>query len=359
MLIKSFRIIAVLVCTVCVPIGEAASQAKAPGVIVKKVASLDWSDVVEALGTLRANETVTLTATVTDTITSIHFDDGQRVTQGFVLAQMTDAEESALVTEASARVAEARRQFERVKSLPKSGAVSESLFDQRQREFRAAKAQLEAIESRLRDRLIVAPFAGVVGLRNISVGALVEPGDEIVTLTDDSIMKLDFGVPSVYLSKIETALPIEATSVAYPGRIFRGAVTSVDSRVDPVTRAIEVRATLPNPDRALKPGLLMEVKLEYHPRRVIIVPEEALVVSGNTHAVLRVETETNVVERRSVKVGSRRVGVVEITSGLEEGDVVITHGAIKARPGEKVEILGYQEQDQSISSLIESGAQSQ
>ncbi|MCI5065944.1 efflux RND transporter periplasmic adaptor subunit [bacterium] len=333
------------------------SQNKAPQVVVHKVEEQKWSDTVEALGTLIANETVQLTATVTDTITRIHFEDGQRVEAGFVLAEMTDQEESALVAEMTARVDEAKRQLTRLKTLPESGAVSESLFDQRTREYEAAAAQLNAMKSRLQDRLIVAPFDGVLGLRNISAGALVEPGTEIVTLTDDSVMKLDFSIPAIYLGLLRTEVPIEARTRAFPDRTFKGTVKSIDSRVDPITRSVIVRAILPNDfledgQAVLKPGLLMTVRLEYNERVALVVPEEALIPKGSSNTVFVVDENTLIAEKRDVVIGTRRRGHVEILSGVNEGEVVITHGTMNARTNEGVVISAYQRSDESSAQVL-------
>jgi membrane fusion protein (multidrug efflux system) len=158
---------------------------------------------IEALGTLRANESVGITSNVTETISVVHFDDGQRVAEGAMLVEMTSAEEHALLEEAQARVAEAQSQYDRVRSLVAQRSASESLLDERKRDLDTARAMLVALESRLADRVVKAPFDGVVGLRNISRGALVEPGDLITTLDDDSVMKLDFTVPSLYLASTE------------------------------------------------------------------------------------------------------------------------------------------------------------
>ena len=175
---------------------------------------------------------------------------------------------------------EASRQYQRVKSLANQGTAARSLLDERRRQWETARARLAAIESRLADRLVTAPFAGVVGLRNISPGALVEPGDPITTLDDDSTMKLDFAVPSIYLGSLQPGMAVVARARAYGDRPFRGEVSGVDSRVDPVTRSIVVRAVLPNPHRALKPGMLMEVELQMNPREALVIPEEALVPQG-------------------------------------------------------------------------------
>ena len=157
----------------------AADGAKPPPtpVIVAEASIKAFADRIEALGTLRANESVALTASVTETISALYFDDGARVSKGQVLVEMTSAEEHAQLEEGKALVEEARRQYHRVKSLETTGAAAKSLLDERSRELETARARLAVIESRLADRLIRAPFDGVIGLRTISVGALVEPGD--------------------------------------------------------------------------------------------------------------------------------------------------------------------------------------
>lgn len=198
---------------------------------------------------------------------------------------------------------------------------------------------MAAIESRLADRLVRAPFGGVVGLRNLSLGALVEPGDLITTLDDDRVMKLEFPVPSTYLGTLRPGLTIEAKARAYGDREFRGEVKSIDSRVDPVTRSILVRAVLPNPDRTLKPGVLMQVELLKNPRESVVIPETALVPLGQRQYVLIVDTvNDNSVERREVRLGARQPGKVEIVEGLAPGEKVITHGTLQVRSGQNVAI---------------------
>ena len=331
------------------------ATAAAPGVIVAAATETPWADRTEALGTLRANESVVVTANVTETISAIHFDDGQRVARGDVLVEMTSAEEKALLEEVRARVAEAERQFDRVKSLAASGSASVSLLDDRRRDLDTARASLVAVESRLKDRVVKAPFAGVVGLRNISLGALVEPGDVITTLDDDSVMKLDFAVPSVFLPSLAPGLGIEARAPALGERVFEGEIGTVDSRVDPVTRSVQVRALLPNPDRSLRPGLLMQVDLLRNPRRGLTIPEEALLHRGEEHFVLVLGEGAGgepVPERRAVQIGARRPGVVEIRGGLRAGDRVITHGADKVKPGEAVSILAVDDGSRTLAEML-------
>ena len=335
--------------------GGAWAQPSAPGVILSEARVAEVADRVEALGTLRANESVTITASVTETLSAIHFEDGQQVAAGEVLVEMTSREQHARLEEAQARLAEAEQQYQRVKSLEATGSASASLLDERRRDLRAARATLAAIESQLADRLIKAPFAGVVGLRNISLGALVEPGDVITTLDDDRSMKLDFPVPSLFLPSLRPGLAIEARSPALGDRGFNGEVSSIASRVDPVTRTVQVRARIENPERELRPGLLMQVELLRDPRKAVLVPEAAILQRGAEHAVLVVEEGADgeeIARRRTVQVGLRRPGEVEILAGLSAGERVITHGADKARPGQPVQILAIDDGSRPLSELL-------
>jgi membrane fusion protein (multidrug efflux system) len=332
-----------------------AEAADLPGVIVAEVRVAPFADRVEALGTLRAVESVTLTASVTETVSVIRFDDGDRVEKDQVLVEMTSAEEHAQLEEARALKDEAYRQFQRVQSLEAQGTAAKSLLDERRRQWETARARLAAIESRLADRLIKAPFAGVVGLRDLSVGALVEPGDPITTLDDDTVMNLDFEVPSTYLQTLRPDLAISAATHAYPGRRFDGKVKAIGSRIDPATRSIRVRAVLANPGRILKPGLLMQVELLKNPRDALVIPEEALVPLGENQSVLLVDTGAgNTVVRRDIRIGARRPGEVEVLEGLAAGERVISHGTLKVRPGQQVSIVAIDDGSTPYDQLLQS-----
>ena len=310
-------------------------------VVAAEVHVQPLSERVEALGTLQADESVAITSQVTETISVVHFDDGQRVRAGDPLVEMTSAEEHALLEEARVRTREAERQYERVKSLVAQRSASESLLDERKRDLDTARALLTAIESRVADRFIKAPFDGVLGLRNVSPGALVEPGDLITTLDDDRLMKLDFSVPSVHLASLQPGLGIEATSSAFGARVFKGVVRGIDSRIDPVTRSVRVRAILPNPDFTLKPGLLMRVVLLLDPREALTVPEAAILHRGQEHFVLRLsEDEAGITaERIRIRIGTRIPGWVEVRDGLAPGERVVTEGQEKVRPGQPLRLI--------------------
>lgn len=308
-------------------------------VIVFEARILPFRDRVEALGTLRSNESVALTAVVADKITAIKFEDGDRVDKGQVLVEMATSEETALMEEARSALEEAKAQFERSKSLTERRLTPETVLDQRRRDYLVMSARVMAMEARLSDRILSAPFPGRMGLRTVSVGTLVTPGDVIARLEDDSVMKLDFSVPSTFIATLKPGLEITAKARGLDEQIFRGKLASIDNRVDDITRTIKVRAILPNADRKLVPGLLMNIDLFKNPRESVAVKEEALVPIGNDTYVYVVDRDKMVAERRRIEVGTRRPGVVEVTAGLKAGETVIGDGNLKLRPGSAVSIL--------------------
>lgn len=335
--------------------------ARGPGgptpVIVSEVARVEFFDQVEALGTLKANESVDLSSTVTELVTAIHFEDGQRVTKGTVLVEMDAAEERAQLDEEQSRVEEARRQVERLTPLAKQGAASESSLDEWNRELTSANARIQAIQSRIDQRIIRAPYDGILGLRNISVGALAQPGTLITTIDDDSVLKLDFSVPAVFLDALKPGAAIKATSGAFRGEVFSGKIASVDSRVDPITRSITARALIENRDLKLKPGLLMHLELQKNPRQALVIPEEAIITDGpdNFVLVIQKQEEQTIAERRLVQIGARQFGRVEILSGLGEGDQIVTHGTLRVRPGSAVTVTATEKNDETLKTLLEQG----
>jgi membrane fusion protein (multidrug efflux system) len=345
--------LAVIVTAPLARVQPADSRQQVP-VIVAKAVQDRLSDRVEALGTLSARESVDLTATVTETITAIHFEDGQRVKKGVILVEMTDAEEHARIEEELSTMAEAQAQYERIKELVELDVATAAELDKRRREFDTARARLRALESKLKDRLIIAPFAGKIGLRDISIGTLVKPGDVVTTLDDDRVMKVDFPVPTIYLSTLKKGLAIEAYSPAFPERTFKGTVSGIDSRVDPVTRSITVRAVLPNSDFLLRPGMLMRVVLLKKTRQALVIPESALVQSGSESAVWSVDRSVAppIAIRRKVTTGARRPGDVEITAGLAPGALVIVHGTQRVSDGQPVTVIAVDTGEQTLRQML-------
>ncbi len=310
-------------------------------VVVEQVRSEDLSDRVEALGTLEAQESIALTVKSTGIVRAIYFADGQRVQAGDPLLQLEDAEERALLQEAQVRLDEAERQYQRIAALAAQRSVAQAQLDERRRDLDAARATVAVIQARLADRLIRAPFAGVLGLRAISPGALVTPGTLIATLDDDRVMKLDFTVSSLYLRDLRPGLPIEARTDAFGDEVFTGKVQVIDSRIDPISRAVRVRAILPNPDLRLKPGLLMRVILMLNLRTVPVIPESAILYHGPERLVMRVNETANglIAEQQQVQLGMRLAGWVEVREGLAAGEWVIIAGQDQVRPGQPVRLV--------------------
>lgn len=324
-------------------------------VIVFETALVPFAERIEALGTLRANETVALTPPVADTITAINFDDGARVEAGFVLAEMTSAEEQAALSEARSTVAESRSQYERARDLAERGSATQSTLDQRRRDYDTALARLRATQSRLQDRLIIAPFDGVVGLRTVSVGSYVSAGEIITTLYDDAIMKLDFSLPETYLSAVAVGQVVEASANSLPDQIFEGEIASLGAAIDPVTRSIPVRALIPNDDRRLRPGMLMRIEIVRAERQAIVIPETAVTVEGRDTFVWVVGADS-LAERRIIRLGARQPGHVEVTHGLEVGEQVVTHGGSNLRPGATLQIRAVETGAESLIDLLSQAA---
>lgn len=297
-----------------------------------------FADRIEAIGTLSANESITVTAKAQGVIRSINFDDGETVRANEQIVSIAAAEEDARLNVELANLEEQRKTLERIIDLAKSNNVSQARVDEQMATVKKAEANVAAARARVSDFRIWAPFAGVLGTRKVSLGALVDPGTVITTLDDISVVKLDFAVPETFLASLRPGLDIEATSQAYAGEIFAGTVSSVDSRIDPVTRSVDIRATIANEDRRLRPGMLMIVELIKDRRESLMIPEQSLMPDAARQFVYVVTSE-NIAERREIIIGSRRPGFVEVRSGLVEGEMVVTDGTMQVRPGAKVQIL--------------------
>ncbi len=283
---------------------------------------------VEALGTLRAWESVTITSSVSETVSRLHFEDGQTVAEGDLLVTLQQEEEIASLREQQEFLAEQEREVARLENLVKRNQVAETDLDQRRTLAAIARSRIAQEKAQIDDRTISAPFSGVLGLRQVSPGALVEPGQTITTLDDVSRMRLDFTVPARFLRFLEPGQQIEASTAAYI-QAFTGEVTAVDSRVDPVNRSITARAAFDNRDSFLKPGMLMQVTVLGDRRQALLVPEESLVSRSTDHYVWQIDGD--VAKRVFVEIGDRRPGWVEVVAGLKPGDVVVKDGVGRLR----------------------------
>lgn len=314
-----------------------------------EVATLGVGSITErsdAVGTLRAYESVTLTAKVSGTVEKIAFDEGQFVKAGDELIRLDVSEKRADLEAARAAIATTRAQhaetgqkLERAQALRRTGAGTEAQVADLTLQLKtietniaAAEARERAAAARLDDLIIRAPFDGRVGLRQVSLGALVDNKVIVTTLDDISRMRLDFSVPETLVGRVSTGAKVDATSLAFAGRVFEGEIAVIDTRIDTVTRSAKVTALVPNKEAVLKPGMFMNVSIEVAVRdSVILAPEEAIVAEGPRQIAFIVKDGK--IDRRVVQIGQRQKGNVEIRSGVAAGEVIVVRGVQRVRQG--------------------------
>lgn len=320
------------------PLLTAQERNAAPGVVVATVRLLSFPLSAEALGNARANESVDIRAKISATLMVIHFEEGQEVVAGDVLVELDKLEPVADLAAAKASLVESQASYQRSLELFQTHVVAESQLLQDEAKKIADEAMVAVAEARMADTIVRAPFAGRIGLRRVSLGSLLGPGTVITTLDDTKTIKLDFDLPEVYLSRLAPGLTVKARSAAWPGQEFVGTVSSMDTRVDPVSRTIRVRSVMPNPEGRLRPGMFLTVTLLNENVSALMIPEQALIPERSTQSVMVVD-ENQLVELRPVRIGRRRPGQVEILEGLKEGEKVIVDGTQKARDGQVVQII--------------------
>ncbi|PLW84454.1 efflux transporter periplasmic adaptor subunit [Kineobactrum sediminis] len=295
-----------------------------------------FNDELQALGTLQAWESVVIAASVSQIITSLEFDGGDKVARGDLLALLRQDAEQATLRELQVTLADAERELRRLENLAREDQVARNELDAGRTLVEVSRHRIEQVQARIGDRTIRAPFAGTLGLRLVSEGALVAAGQPLTTLDDLSRMRLDFTVPESRLQFLRPGQKVSARTPAF-SRDYIGTVTALDSRVDPVARAITARAELANPGERLRPGMLVEVVISGPPRQVLLVPEESLQSRSTEHFVWRVDAAETGAQRVEVIIGGRRPGWVEIVDGLEEGEQIV-HDGVGRLSGERMQI---------------------
>jgi membrane fusion protein (multidrug efflux system) len=302
------------------------------------VVEMEVTQKLQAVGTTSPEHAVSIQSTVTEKIVQMPFRDGDRVKKGDILVVLEKTEEEAQLIQAKAQLSEQERELKRIESLVRQKTLPSAQLDEQKTKLEEAKATVAVNQARIADRVILAPFDGILGFREFSVGALLTPGSIITTLDKQDIMQLDFPVPERHLSSIVTGQEIEARSISYPGKTFSGKVTAIDSRVDPGTRTARVRAQIPNPSGMMRSGMLMTLDLTTSVIKRMVIPEAALFQIQRQHFVFRVKADKTV-ERVSVRIAERQNGMVSVLEGLQPGDLVIAEGSNRLRPGMKVELL--------------------
>lgn len=295
-------------------------------------------DRIEVLGVAKGRQSVTITSDQTELVTAVHFRDGQAVRAGQVLVDLKASEQDAGIAQAAAQEAQAERDYDRWKTLADRGIAPRATAEQYLAALQSARAATAAARSRKLDRVIRAPFAGVVGLSDISPGSLVNPGAAIVSLDDLGVIRVDFDVPDRYLPVLGIGAPILAVPDALPGQRFAGRIAQLDTRVNTATRAIKARAEFPNPDGRIRPGMLMKVTIDHGARQAVSVPEAAIAYEGDQAYVFVIVTQggKTKAQRRVVTIGASQDGWVEIQQGLRAGDRVVGDGLNRIQDGQAV-----------------------
>ncbi len=321
--------------------GETTQQAQrarpAPGVVVEPTRIEAVERTVTAVGTGRALQSVEI-ATVTDgRVVALGFEGGDIVQAGDVLLRLDDSAERATLQEAQSERDRAANAYERAETLRGQNQISQTAFETAETDLARAQAVLDRARKALEDRTLRAPFDGVMGYGKVDLGAVVRANTPIATLDDLSALDVEFSMPERFYGEVAGGAPVRATSEAFPGETFEGAVTTVARRLDPISRAFTARARIPNPDQRLPAGAFMRVTLVLESRESVTAPEEAIVAEGGSRFVYVVADER--AERRAVTIGGRLNGRAEILEGLAADELVITRGLQKAADGRPVRVI--------------------
>jgi membrane fusion protein (multidrug efflux system) len=306
------------------------------------VATRSFTDEIRVLGVARGRRSVNITSSTSELITRVLFTDGQRVSAGTPLVELQAREEDAGIIEARAEVAQAQRQFDRYKTLADRGIAPRMAAEDAETALERAQASLTAAQARRGDRLIRAPFAGVLGLSSVTAGTLVNPGGVITTLDDIDVVRVDFPVPERYLGVLQAGTPIRATIDAYGDEVFAGRIALIDTRINEQTRAVTARAEIPNPGARIRPGMALQVAVQQGLRTAPAAPEAAVQYEGDGAFVFRITRgeRGSTAQRVEVETGSVAGGFVEIVSGLSVGDRIVGSGLNRIQPGAPVRVAG-------------------
>ncbi|MAY41566.1 MULTISPECIES: efflux RND transporter periplasmic adaptor subunit [unclassified Neptuniibacter] len=324
------KLISVLVLNISFIALPALAQGLPAEVITVSTQTLDKR--ISAVGNLRANESIMLRPEQSGRLDKILFDEGNKVQKGTPLFVLDNSIYLAELKAAQARVQLSRVDYDRAKSLLRKKVGSAQEKDSTLAQLRVDQAQEALAQAKLDKMTIKAPFTGYTGLRLVSPGDYISQGENLAELTDISILKLDFKVPEIYLSELKIGRELEINVDALPGSIIKGEVTAIAPSADSNAHNIEVRASIPNSSGTLRPGLFAKVSLLVDQQTTVVIPEQAIIPQDGGFFVMTVSKENTVV-MVPVTMGQRRPGVVQITDGLQENDILITAGQIKLFPG--------------------------
>ncbi len=311
--------------------GSPSGPARPPAVEVARVEVVKLSDEAQAVGSLRSRQSVVLRPEVSGRVTQLNFHDGDRVRHGQLLVQLDDQLQRAQLQQSQAELSIAQANHKRNQDLVAQNFISQRSVDESAANLEVAQAKLSLARATAARLRIVAPFDGIAGIRNISVGDYLKDGADIVNIEDMDAIFVDFRLPERLQTKLQRGQNAWVDIDALPGRKFPALIQAIDPLVDANGRSIGIRACIDNRQAELRPGMFARVTAVFGERsNARTVPEEAIVPQGGRQFVYRLvdgpDQDTKIAQRVEVKVGIRQPGRVEVTAGLQAGDVVITAG---------------------------------
>lgn len=310
-----------------------------PGIVVEasRVQVVSLPQAITAVGSLRSDETVIVRPEIAGRVSRIDFKEGERVAKDAILVKLDDSVQQADLDRARANLTLSKTKHERAIDLRNRGFLSSQALDESENSLKVAQADAQLMEARSSKTTIRAPFAGTIGLRQVSIGDYVKEGQDIVNLESLDPLKVDFRVPELALSLVRDGQTLQLTLDALPDRVYDGRVFAINPLIDANGRAIVIRAQVPNKDGRLRPGMFARVRLfTSGSKESIVVPEESLFPVGDDKYVYKVVD--NKAQRQKIEIGLRRDGKVEVLAGLVPTDVVVTAGVIKLREGAVVRV---------------------
>ena len=292
------------------------------------------------VGTLTANEWVELKSELEATVVEIGFEEGKPVAKGQLLFRLDESRLTTALAEAEVNLKLSKINYDRAQQLLRDKTISQQEFDQLASRFESMQAAIAVRQRELKDTKIHAAFTGVMGARNISSGQVIKKDTVLGHLVDLNPVKVEVSVPERFLSLLKLDQTIELRVAAFPGRKFKGQVYFIAPQVDTTTRTAMVKARIPNPELALKPGMFANLDLTLQLRAdAVVVPEPAIMINADRSMLYIVDKDSNA-QLRPVKLGVRQAGIVEIVEGVEAGQLIIVEGVQKVRPGAKVKPAG-------------------
>lgn len=306
-----------------------------------RVARTQWAQRIEAVGDLKAIQDVAIASEVAGKVVEIHFKSGAAVKAGDVLVRLDTSEDRAQLESLTAELRLAQLEDQRVQKLRGSAAFSQSLLDRTQSQMASLKAQVDRQAVLLQRKILRAPFDGMLGIRQVSQGSIVAPGDPIVQLQSLAPIYVDFTVPERHRGALVSGQPLEVTVAAWPDQVFTGELIVVSPDVDVRSRTLQLRGELDNADLRLQPGMFATVHLILSGAEpVLTLPRTAISFFAYGESVFSIDEAgaALTVARQPVKVGRIRNERVEILSGLSAGQLVVHTGHMKLRDGQSVVI---------------------